>query len=63
MKELPKIRNYIEHVVALYTDVEFKSHFRLVYIHYIFIHTNIAYITKIKIFVLIIIYLLLQNRT
>lgn len=34
-RRVPKIRNYLEHVVALYTDIEFKSHFRLVYIRYI----------------------------
>lgn len=34
-RRVPKIKNYLEHVVALYTDIEFKSHFRLVYIHYI----------------------------
>ncbi|XP_018369766.1 PREDICTED: uncharacterized protein LOC108765506 [Trachymyrmex cornetzi] len=28
-RRVPKIRNYVEHVVALYTDVEFKSYFRL----------------------------------
>jgi len=27
-KRVPKIKNYVEHVVALYTDIEFKSHFR-----------------------------------
>lgn len=26
-RKVPKIRNYVEHVVALYTDIEFKSHF------------------------------------
>ncbi|CAL1677384.1 unnamed protein product [Lasius platythorax] len=26
---VPKIRNYLEHVVARYTDNEFKSHFRM----------------------------------
>jgi len=35
-RKIPKIRNYIEYVVALYTDVEFKSHFRFVYI--LFVH-------------------------
>lgn len=35
-RRVPKIRNYLEHVVALYTDIEFKSHFRLVYIRYIY---------------------------
>ncbi|XP_011882389.1 PREDICTED: putative nuclease HARBI1 isoform X2 [Vollenhovia emeryi] len=28
-RRVPKIRNYLEHVVALYTDIEFKSHFRM----------------------------------
>lgn len=27
-RRVPKIRNYLEHVVARYTDIEFKSHFR-----------------------------------
>jgi len=27
-KRVPKIKNYVEHVVALYTDIEFKSYFR-----------------------------------
>lgn len=34
-RKVPKIKNYLERVVALYTDIEFKSHFRLVYIRYI----------------------------
>lgn len=33
-RKMPKIKNYLERVV-LYTDIEFKSHFRLVYIRYI----------------------------
>lgn len=32
-RRVPKIRNYMEHVIARYTNIEFKSHFRLVYIH------------------------------
>ncbi|XP_011343854.1 protein ANTAGONIST OF LIKE HETEROCHROMATIN PROTEIN 1-like isoform X2 [Ooceraea biroi] len=28
-REVPKIRNYLEYVVARYTNVEFKSHFRM----------------------------------
>jgi len=36
-RRVPKIRNYLENVVTLYTDIEFKSHFRLIYTHYLFI--------------------------
>jgi len=35
-RKILKIRNYMEYVVASYTDVEFKSHFRFVYI--LFVH-------------------------
>jgi len=42
-RRVPKIKNYMEHVVAFYTDVKFKSRFVSVYTYIIFIHKNIAY--------------------
>jgi len=48
-RRVPKIRNYVEHVVAFYTDVEFKSRFELVYIHILYLYTKILHIKYIHI--------------
>lgn len=48
IRKVPKIKNYLEHVVARYTDIEFKSHFRLIYIYilYILYIRNVKYIIQ-----------------